>query len=72
MNTRERRIKRHKEIMSQLFTDLGYDFVLRDSRYFTFYGKKPSMLEFDSVTYRAYKQLEQEEGTSFKITELLA
>lgn len=71
MTARERRIRRHKEIMAEMFTDAGYEFTLRDLRYFRFYGKRPSMSEFDMVTYRAYRQVEKEEGTNFDILDLL-
>lgn len=71
MTDRERRIRRHKELMSEMFTNAGYEFTLRDLRYFRFYGKRPSMSEFDMITYRAYRQVEKEEGTTFNIMDLL-
>lgn len=71
MTKKERRIRRHKEIMSELLTKAGYTFTLRDMRYFQFRGKKPSTQQFDAITYKAYLQLQEEEGTTFNILELL-
>lgn len=71
MTIRERRIKRHKEIMAQRFENLGYLCTLSDNRYFRFYGKHPSQDVFDQITLFAYLQVMQEENDYFDITELL-
>ena len=71
MTKKERRIRRHKEIMGELFTKAGYTFTLRDNRYFRFYSKKPTQTDFDAITLIAYRQLQEEEGEEFNILELL-
>lgn len=72
MTQKERRIRRHKEIMSELLTKAGYTFTLRDLRYFQFVGKRPTQMDFDAITLIAYRQLQEEEGEEFDILELLA